>query len=218
MQTINDKKTISRLNDKIKELEILAEAQNEGMLFGEKDKQIASLERQIANLEASIELKDQHLKTLMQTKERNDIDMLNKHIEESKRANDAESKCKKLDNKLTECEAKLADTQEKLDAKEKMHTTYLSKIEILLEEKQELVEKVELYEKKESELNELVEQSKGNTSKKDKIYAKMLKMKERKVNKLSGEVTKLKNIDQSRQQTIEYLKKRIANLEKSSTE
>lgn len=218
MQTINDKKTISRLNDKIKELEILAEAQNEGMLFGEKDKQIASLERQIANLEASIELKDQHLKTLMQTKEQNDIDMLNKHIEESKRANDAESKCKKLDNKLTECEAKLADTQEKLDAKEKMHTTYLSKIEILLEEKQELVEKVELYEKKESELNELVEQSKGNTSKKDKIYAKMLKMKERKVNKLSGEVTKLKNIDQSRQQTIEYLKKRIANLEKSSTE
>lgn len=218
MQTINDKKTISRLNDKIKELEILAEAQNEGMLFGEKDKQIASLERQIANLEASIELKDQHLKTLMQTKERNDIDMLNKHIEESKRANDAESKCKKLDNKLTECETKLADTQEKLDAKEKMHTTYLSKIEILLEEKQELVEKVELYEKKESELNELVEQSKGNTSKKDKIYAKMLKMKERKVNKLSGEVTKLKNIDQSRQQTIEYLKKRIANLEKSSTE
>lgn len=56
-----------------------------------------------------------------------------------------------------------------------------------------MVARIEEMKNREDELQELIEQSKGSTSKKDKIYAKMLKMKDRKLHKLTSLIEKMKN-------------------------
>ena len=80
------------------------------------------------------------------------------------------------------------------------------------------LDKLENLEKKENELNNMVEQSKNSVNKKDSMYAKMLKMKEKKIQNLNKEIEKLHNYEKSRLQTVDYFKKRIQVLEKSSKE
>ena len=88
----------------------------------------------------------------------------------------------------------------------------------MLKDKIYCLDKLEDSEKKETELNDIVEQNKNSVNKKDNIYAKMLKMKERKIQKLINELEKLKNYEKSRAQTVEFFKKKIQVLEKSSKE
>ena len=214
MQTLNDKKTISRLSNKIKELEIVSEAFQDGHIIDERNKQISKLEKEIASLEASIESKDLQITELeqtlsdLQTKHDNTIqekqESENKHIEESTQY---QMNIKNLENE----NLSLKDDIEK---KEKLHSTFQKKIETLLDEKQEYIDKIEVIEKKENELTEIVEQSNSKTDKKDKIYAKMLKNKEKKLNKMTSQVEKLENAEKSREQTIEYFKNKIQVLEK----
>ena len=76
-------------------------------------------------------------------------------------------------------EEELSATQKSLDTKEKLQQTFKDKMESLLNQKQELLDKLEEVEKKESEMAELVEQSKNSVNKKDNMYSKMLRMKEK---------------------------------------
>jgi predicted RNase H-like nuclease (RuvC/YqgF family) len=57
-QSLNDKKTISRLTNKIKELEILLEAEKNDTLIQQKNKNIANLEKQVAKAEKELEEKE----------------------------------------------------------------------------------------------------------------------------------------------------------------
>jgi hypothetical protein len=76
--------------------------------------------------------------------------------------------------------------QKSLETKEKLHSTYQTKIASLLNDKQELTDKLEEIKNKEIELTKTIELNQGNISKKDKIYAKMLKIKDRKIHKLTN--------------------------------
>lgn len=218
VQILNDKKTIKRLTNKIKELEILLEAEKSGTIGDEKGRIIEKLEKSIANLEQEIDKKEALIKEL----EKSLADLQSKHEVTFREKSEIETTytetVEKDEARIKELEANLEEITKSLDAKEKLQATYREKIESLLHDKQELLDKVEYSEKNREQLSELVEQNKGNTGKKDKIYAKMLKMKDRKVHKLTAEVEKLRSADKSRQQTIDYFKNRIQILEKSGKE
>lgn len=123
-----------------------------------------------------------------------------------------------FESKIKDLEKEIQTIKDHLDAKEKLHGSYQEKIQSLLSNKQELIDKLEEAEKREQELTEITEQSKNSVGKKDMIYAKMLKMKDKKMHKMTNQVEKLVNSEKSRVQTIEYFKKRIKALEKNNTE
>lgn len=123
-----------------------------------------------------------------------------------------------FESKVKDLEKELEAIKNQLDAKEKLHNTYQEKIQSLLDSKEDLNDKLEEAEKREQELTEITEQSKNNVGKKDMIYAKMLKMKDKKMHKMTNQVEKLVNSEKSRVQTIEYFKKRIKALEKNNVE
>lgn len=210
LQNMNDKKTISRLSNKIKELEILLEAENSDALMDSKNKSIQTLEKQVAELESQIEQKDQVVSQLQQSLA--DLQSKNQeHLEDS-------DNIKQLESRINVLNEELEQRRSQIESKDKLYDTYQKKITSLLEEKEDFLEKIEEGEKKEGELNDIVQQSKGDVSKKDLIYAKMLKMKERKVQKLESQIGKLQNADKSRQQIVEYFKTRIQKLEKFNKE
>jgi chromosome segregation ATPase len=123
-----------------------------------------------------------------------------------------------FESKVKDLEKELEAIKNQLDAKEKLHNTYQEKIQSLLDSKEDLNDKLEEAEKREQELTEITEQFKNNVGKKDMIYAKMLKMKDKKMHKMTNQVEKLVNSEKSRVQTIEYFKKRIKALEKNNVE
>lgn len=123
-----------------------------------------------------------------------------------------------FESKVKDLEKELEAIKNQLDAKEKLHNTYQEKIQSLLDSKEDLNDKLEEAEKREQELTEINEQFKNNVGKKDMIYAKMLKMKDKKMHKMTNQVEKLVNSEKSRVQTIEYFKKRIKALEKNNVE
>ena len=218
IQSMNDKKTISRLSNKIKELEILLEAEKGGSLLQDKNKQIHKLEKAVANLEVQIEKKEQLVKDLEKSLSDLQVKFEGTFIEKSSIESIHEKYVQTNEAKIKELEEELGQVKQALESKEKLHDTYQKKIESLLEEKQELIDKVEVSQKKEEELNDIVEQSKGNVSKKDKIYVKMLKLKDRNIQKMTADMENLAKAEKSRQQTIEYFKKRIQVLEKANKE
>ena len=50
----------------------------------------------------------------------------------------------------------------------------------------------------------------------DKIYTRMLKNKDKAIQKMNMEIEKLQNAERSRAQTVEYFKKRVQVLEKET--
>lgn len=63
-QSINDKKTITRLTNKIKELEILLEAEKNDTLIQQKNENISDLEKQVAKAERELEEKEKMVREL----------------------------------------------------------------------------------------------------------------------------------------------------------
>ena len=115
IQSMNDKKTINRLNNRIKELEILLEAEKGGVIIESKNKQIQEIEQKFANLEAKIEDKEKYIKELEQSLS----DLQVKHESTFKEKIKLESICEEIkgssETRIKELEESLNQTKASLE-------------------------------------------------------------------------------------------------------
>lgn len=198
---------ISQLKDQIKKLEITVDAHTDGGLLKNKEKQCLKQEKEIAKLEQKVEELEKSLE---------DVQMKYKSIGQEKA--EIDEKVLHLKQELQETREELEETKRKLETKEKLQGEFKQKIAQLLGENQELLDKLENTEKETQEVLEKAEESKGQSSKKDRFYTKMIRTRDHEIEKLSEALNTTKTENNSKAQTISYLKSRQEDVEKELAE